>query len=75
MDMDAVRGQAAKRAQESALARVQSAHALAKALENKKKEAHARREAEARAKERRRAEIYALNHILREHFRSIGACD
>ena len=32
-------------------------------------------EAEARARERRRAEIYALNHIMRDYFRGLGAVD
>ena len=48
---------------------------VARALDAKKQEVSMRREMELRAKERRRAEIYALNAIMREHFRSIGAAD
>ena len=36
---------------------------------------YAGRAADARARERRRAEIYALNHIMRDYFRGLGAVD
>ena len=41
----------------------------------KSRRAAAKRAADTRAKERRRAEIYALNHIMRDYFRGLGAVD
>ena len=75
LDIEAVRAEAAKRAVENQKIQVANREALAQALEAKKREVSMRREMELRAKERRRAEIYALNAIMREHFRSIGAAD
>mmetsp|Transcript_13485 Transcript_13485/g.40146 ORF Transcript_13485/g.40146 Transcript_13485/m.40146 type:complete len:107 (-) Transcript_13485:25-345(-) len=75
LDMGQLREQAQRRAAETQRAQVLERAALALAVDAKRREAQARRDLEARAKERRRAEIYALNAIMHAHFRSIGAAD
>ena len=75
LDVTEMRNQAARRATENQRATLANRDALAASLEAKKPEVSMRREMEIRVKERRRAEIYALNAIMRDHFRSIGAAD
>ena len=75
VDLDQLREEAAKRAKDAAAKNAMAAAKIAAALKAKKEAAAAKRAADARAKERRRAEIYALNHIMRDYFRGLGAVD
>ena len=62
-------------AKDAAAKNAMAAAKIAAALKAKKEAAAAKRAADARARERRRAEIYALNHIMRDYFRGLGAVD
>ena len=75
VDLDQLREEAARRAKDAAAKNAMAAAKIAAALKAKKEAAAAKRAADARAKERRRAEIYALNHIMRDYFRGLGAVD
>ena len=75
VDLDQLREEAAKRAKDAAAKNAMAAAKIAAALKAKKEAAAAKRAADARARERRRAEIYALNHIMRDYFRGLGAVD
>ena len=75
VDLDQLREEAARRAKDAAAKNAMAAAKIAAALKAKKEAAAAKRAADARARERRRAEIYALNHIMRDYFRGLGAVD
>ena len=75
VDLEGLREEAARRAKDAAAKNALAAAKIAAALKAKKEAAAAKRAADARARERRRAEIYALNHIMRDYFRGLGAVD
>ena len=75
LDLDELREEAARRAKEATAKQAQAAAKLAGALAAKRRAQAEKRAADARARERRRAEIYALNHIMRDYFRGLGAVD
>jgi len=75
MDVDALRLQAGQRASEATRCASQRAEEIAQALDEQKKGVQAKRAMESQQRERRRQEIYALNRIMRDYYRGLGAID